>query len=93
MASYCSIILCSLHKQLVFITPVLLHGRGEPRTNHYLGSKVTTILSYLHEKLALVPSLAHLYTRCCRTGLFQIQVEERRSSYAVQALLLVAERV
>lgn len=90
-ASYCSIILCSLQKQLVFITPVLRHGRGGPGTNHHLGSKVTTILSYLCEKLALAPSLAHLYMRCCRTGLFQIKIQERRSSYAVQALLLVAE--
>lgn len=59
MASSCSIILCSLQKQLVFITPVLLHGRGGHWTNQEFGSKLTTILSYLHEKLALAPSLAH----------------------------------
>lgn len=64
MASSCSIILCSLQKQLVFITPVLLlHGRGGPGTNHHFGSKLTTILSYLHEKIALAPSLAHLYEK------------------------------
>lgn len=45
----------------------------------------------MHEKLALSPSLAHLYMGCCRTGLFQTEVQERTSSYAVQALLLVAE--
>lgn len=31
-----------------------------PNKSHF-GSKVTTILSYLYEKLALVPCLAHLY--------------------------------
>lgn len=61
MASYCSIILCSLQKQLVFITPVLLRGRGGPGTNHHFGSKETIILIYLHEKLGLARSLAPLY--------------------------------